>query len=303
MNALRIQKSFRDLRQLVEREEINLIHTDSPRWTFYLGSIGKSLKIPVVYHARVSTPEPALYERRIYYLSTKVIAVSEFAKKRFDRFPKADQKVDVIYNAVDTQRFNLQCDGSRLRSELGIGQEIVIGMAGRITPSKGQKEFLEAAAKVIPDLPNAKFVIIGEENADGYRSELEEMVRQLSLKGFVHLCPFRQDMPATMAALDILVNASHSEGFSRVIIEGMASGRPVIATETGGNSEAVLNDVTGLLVPPKDPDRLAQAILTLGTDEQLRQRMRIAARERAEKLFSVDAQIDKIETLYGRLLG
>ncbi len=302
MNIVEIFKTFKSFKALVKEQEIDLIHTDSPRWTFYLGIIAKSLKIPIVYHARVSTPEPGFYEWIIYSVSTKVIAVSEFAKKRFVGFSKADQKVGVIYNVVDTEKFSPQCNGSNLRGELGINNEVLIGVVGEITPNKGHKEFLQAAAKVTKDYLNVKFVIIGEDK-DGYVPELKQLIEQLSIESYVVLLPARRDMPETIAALDILVNASYMEGFSRVIIEAMASGKAVVATDVGGNLEAVWNGETGILVEPQNPGQLTRAILTLARDEQQRVNMGEAGRKRVEGHFSLDTQIARIEAIYSQLTG
>jgi glycosyltransferase involved in cell wall biosynthesis len=302
LNFIRIARTLKDLKKLVIEQGIDLIHTDSPRWTFYLGIIAGSLKIPLVYHARVATPEPGFYERIIYAISSKVIAVSGFVAKRFGSFPKAGQKVDVIYNAVDTQAFSPQRDGSGLRGELGIGREVLVGLIGQLSPNKGGKEFLQAAAEVAESYRDVRFVIIGDD-AGGYQRELEDLVRQLSLERSVAFCPPRRDMPGTMAALDLLVNASHLEGFSRVIVEAMASGKAVVATRSGGNPEAVLDNVTGILVPVKDPASLAQAILLLAEDEQRRHGMGLAGRKYAQEHFSVDAQIKRIENLYEQLMG
>jgi len=296
-HVIKIVKAFQDLSRLVKEEDVKLIHTDSPRWTFYLGIIARARKMPLIYHVRVSTPEPKLYERWLYFLSAKIIAVSQSARKRFEGFPKADNKVEVIYNAVDTKEFNPACDGLRVRKELGISDELLVGLIGEISSVKGEEEFLRAAAKVVEKSPHVRFIIVGKAD-QSFRDDLGNLIGRLSLKTFVSIYPARQDMPDVMAALDVLVNASRLEGFSRVILEAMASGKAVIATEVGGNPEAVDHNTTGILVPPKNPEGLAAAILELADNPQRRKGMGLAGRKKVEDYFSMDAQIKKIEAVY-----
>ncbi|MDH4258411.1 MAG: glycosyltransferase, partial [Candidatus Aminicenantes bacterium] len=115
---------------------------------------------------------------------------------------------------------------------------------------------------------------------------------------------YREDIPQIMSCLDIAVlpSTSHLEGLSRVIIEAMASGKPVIATDAGGNPEAVEDGKTGILVPPGEPDRLARAILELARDANKRKRMGEAGRKRAEQLFSIEMNVTRIEKIYEEIL-
>jgi glycosyltransferase involved in cell wall biosynthesis len=146
-------------------------------------------------------------------------------------------------------------------------------------------------------------MIVGEGNS-AYREKLEELSKNLGLSGTIVFTGFREDIPRIMNMLDIVVLSSttHLEGLSRVIIEAMASSKPVIATNSGGNPEAVEDGATGLLVPPEDPNRLAKSILILIKDKTKRNQMGEAGRKRAEKLFNIEKNVFRIEKVYEELL-
>ena len=146
-------------------------------------------------------------------------------------------------------------------------------------------------------------MIVGEGNS-AYREKLEELSKNLGLSGTIVFTGFREDIPRIMNMLDIVVlpSTTHLEGLSRVIIEAMASSKPVIATNSGGNPEAVEDGATGLLVPPEDPNKLAESILTLIKDKTKRNQMGEAGRKRAEKLFNIEKNVFRIEKVYEELL-
>lgn len=150
------------------------------------------------------------------------------------------------------------------------------------------------------EFPGLKFLIAGEGKKE-YKNNLIKFANGYRMEKNIIFTGFREDIPEIMKGLDIFVLPSHSEGLSRTILEAMASAKPVIATEVGGNPEAIEDGVTGILVPAKEPDKLAEAILKLVKDREKRERMGVAGRERAEKLFSIEENVRKIEELYQKL--
>jgi glycosyltransferase involved in cell wall biosynthesis len=253
---------------------------------------------------RVSTPEKKSFEKFLFNRAHKVIAVSKAASQRFQEFESAQEKVVIIYNGVDLTEFTPQPPDSQLREEFGIEKDrILVGTLGQLIPGKGQDVFLKAAAQVIKQTPEVKFMIVGDGN-QFYRQKLEDLSKDLGLSGKVVFTGFREDIPRITSLLDISVlpSTTHLEGLSRVIIEAMASSKPVIATNSGGNPEAVEDGITGILVPPEDSHSLAESILDLIKDETKRNRMGEAGRTRAEKLFSIENNISQIEKIYEELL-
>ncbi len=291
-------------KELIKKKNIDLIHTDSPRQAFYTGRAANVTGIPLIWHVRVSTPEKASFEKYLFNQAHKVIAVSEAASQRFEGFPHSQEKVVVIPNGVDLTEFAQKPADKRLKQELDIQEdEILVGTLGQLIPGKGQEILLKAASLVLKHIPQVKFMVVGDGNR-AYRERLEELSKSLGLSGTIVFMGFREDIPRIMNALDIVIlpSTTHLEGLSRVIIEAMASSKPVIATDSGGNPEAVKDEITGFLVPPENPNRLAESILTLIKDKTKRKQMGEAGRKRAEKLFDIEKNVVRIEKVYEELL-
>lgn len=291
------------LRRFIKQKNIDLIHTDSPRQTFFAGIAARLTGKPLIWHVRVSDPEKRLYYKFLSVLASKIIAVSKAVGKRFEGIALKPDKLVVIYNAVDLTEFSPQLAEKKLKEEFETEEDwTLVGTVGQLLPRKGQDIFLKAAVQVSKLSPKVKFIIVGDGN-EAYRKKLDELGKDLAINEKVIFTGSREDIPQIMSSLDIFVLPStYLEGFSRVILEAMASGKPVIATEVGGNSEAVEDGTTGILVPPEDHNRLAEAILELVKNENKRRQMGTAGRRRAEKLFSVGKNVAEIKILYEELL-
>jgi len=134
------------------------------------------------------------------------------------------------------------------------------------------------------------------------RSELEDMIEELGLAENFVLAGFREDIPEVLAALDVLVLSSLREGLPMILLEGMAMARPVVATDIEGISEVVEHNRTGILVPPKDPQALAEGIITLLRDRDKARRMGQAGRKRVEERFSVEEMVRRTQEVYESVL-
>ncbi len=292
------------LKKLIRRKDIHLIHTDSPRQAFYAGLAARLTRTPLVWHARVSTPEKRSFEKFLFNHANKIIAVSDAASQRYRGFERFDEKATVIYNGVDLTEFGPKPIDRKLKQEFKIKEDLIlVGTLGQLIPGKGQEVFLKAAARIFERASKVIFMIVGDGN-HAYRKKLEDLCTDLGLSGNVVFTGFREDIPRIMNTLDIVVlpSTTHLEGFSRVIIEAMASSKPVIATDSGGNPEAIENGTTGILVPAEDSNRLAASILDLVQDEDKRKRMGAAGKQRAERLFSIEKNVSRIEQTYEDLL-
>ena len=291
-------------KELLKKKNIDLIHADSPRQAFYAGRAARVTGTPLIWHVRVSTPEKRSFEKYLFNHAHKVIAVSKAASQRFDGFPLVQEKVVVIPNGVDLTEFVQEQPDRKLKEEFNVEEEeILVGTLGQLIPGKGQEVLLKAASLVSKQLPQVKFMVVGDGNR-AYREKLEELSKKLGLSETIVFTGFREDIPRIMNTLDIVVlpSTTHLEGLSRVIIEAMASSKPVIATNSGENPEAVEDGATGLLVPPEDPNRLAESILILIKDKTKRKQMGEAGRKRAEKLFNIEKNVLRIEKVYEELL-
>lgn len=215
----------------------------------------------------------------------------------------------VVHNAINLDDFSTDVDVSAVRNEFGWNrQESVVGVVGRLDWWKGHDDFLEAMAEVIQWMPDVKGLIVGApENSPlnlEYHQKLQVVTKSLGLEDKVIFTGFRKDIPRLMAAMDVVVLSSSSpEPFGRVVIEGMAAGKPVVATAAGGVLDIVENGVNGLLVPPKDSKAMAAAILRLLSDPQKARQMGQAARRRVKEEFTVQSHVAAIQQVYNLMLG
>lgn len=303
LNFFYIPATVWKLKRFIKQKNIDLIHTDAPRQTFYTGIAARLARKPLIWHVRVSDPDEKFYDKFLFTLANKVIAVSKAVRKRLEEVAPGSNKIVVIYNGVDLTEFGHKPAEKEFKEEFGIeGDCALVGTMGQLHPRKGQDVFLRAAAQVSKLIPNIKFIIVGNRNEE-YRKKLEDLSKDLGIAEKAIFAGFREDIPRIMSSLDIFVLPSTNlEGFSRVILEGMASRKPVIASRVGGNPEAVEDGTTGIIVPPEDPTQLAAAILELVKNEDKRSQMGEAGRKRAENLFSIEKNMAQVEKLYKELL-
>lgn len=202
-------------------------------------------------------------------------------------------RMHVVLNGVDTGFF---VPGGR---ERGGGDELTVGSVGSLTPQKGFESLLDAAAILAGRGVKVRFSVVGE---GPLRPALENRIRESGLEGIVELPGSRRDIRAFLAGLDLLAGSSLYEGLPLYVLEAMSMGLPVVTTDAGGNREAVVDGVTGLLVPPRDPEALAEAIERLAGDASLRSSMGRAARERAVETFSARRMVRETEEIYMSVL-
>ena len=209
-------------------------------------------------------------------------------------------KCGTIYNGVDLDRFHPALSRYRRASVGWNDKHIVFGIVGNFSPSKRHSDFVKAAALIRVRNPDARFVMLGadyglrERNSEPDRSERPSF--EISYRGE------RAAFAAVLAALDIYVCTSSSEGFSNVLLEAMACGKPVIATGVGGNPEAVIDGDTGFVVPVGIPHEIAAAAETLVHDPLRRREMGMRGRRRVEDNFSLQKMTRATEQLYLSLL-
>ena len=215
-------------------------------------------------------------------------------------------KIRVIRNGVDLGRFSDAPDPARVRRELGLPPGTpLVAVVSRLTPLKGLEHLLEAAAILKPTHPDTRFLIIGETapHATDYLEVLKRLAVKHGVADRVLFTGIRSDIPALLAGVDVSVMPSLNEALSHVLLESMAAGAPTVATRVGGTPEALVNEVTGLLVAPGDSPALAAAIGRLLDDRQLAAGLGQAARKLIADRFSVDRMVQSTEQLYMELLA
>ncbi len=248
---------------------------------------------------RLSLLEETFVNPRASRVVTPSEAVSESARR--ERGLDA-RKVVTISNAVDCDLFRPDA-GLRVasRAALGLASEApVTGVVANFLPVKGHEDFLNAARRVADRMPEAFFVLVG----DGVlRRDMERFARDLGIGKKVLFTGTRSDTRELLSAFDLLVSPSHSEGMSNVILEAMSMARPILATSVGGTGELLRHEVTGLLVPPRDPAALAEAMLSLLPDRARAHALGARARKEVEDRFSVKEMVHRYVSLYDELLA
>jgi len=251
------------------------------------------LLVATVRHTE-SGPQMALFQaldslvlHRFRYLTVP----SQGATRELKRWPTLRRRLRVIHHSLaDLPDLQQPSISPPLRSS-----GPVISIVGRLQPVKGHRIFLAAARMVLGVRPDARFWIIGDGEL---RSELEAMASQIGLGGAVCFLGYRKDALQLLRMSDVAVCASHYESFSRFLLEALALERPVVATAVGGIPEIVVDGKTGLLVPPRDPEALAAAVLRLLEDRELAQRLGAAGRGFVNQHYSAQSQASALAALY-----
>lgn len=301
-NIKYIPSTVISLVKLIKKEKIELIHCNE----FWLNPYGvisaRITRIPCITHIRTSLDIKKVKNYLLAH-SDKLITVSNETRRPIEKFPKIFKKTVTIYNGVDTGKFNPNIKSDEVRRELNIASdEIVVGVIGQLYPDKGQKTFIQAASIVLKKYPKTKFLIVGEAKKERYETQLRDVVDELGLQNEIIFTGKRNDIPQILSILDIFALPTLNEGFARVIIEAMACGKPVIATSVGGNSEAVINGITGFIIPMNSPYILAQKIMELTENESLRRKMGAMGRQRVVNNFSLEHYVGDIEKVYNEFL-
>jgi len=213
----------------------------------------------------------------------------------------------VVYNGLDLTEFDAPADRAELRAQWGLndGDEIV-ACVGRLVAWKGQHVLIEALARLAPDRPRLRALIVGDAGSSdqGYAQELKDLARALGVEDRVILTGFRDDIASLLHGVDVLVHTSTlPEPFGRVIIEGMAAGAPVVGANAGAVPEIIQDGVNGLLTPPGDAWALAQAIARILDHPDEAQAMRQAARQAIETRFTTARYVSDVEHVYEVIWG
>lgn len=307
-------KSLLSLYRYLRQEQPEIVHCFMYAPSVYGGIAAKLARIPVLLTNRVNlglfkdaNPWYQLAENFVNRFTDCVIVNSEAVKAGvLHRETIPPERIRLVYNGVDIRTYQPfpanSCERLRLKKrELGIPETApVIGILANLIPYKGHHDFLVAAANVRQRYPDAYFVCIGEDR--GIQPELEHLCDTLGLRDHVIFTGVVLNVSEILPIFDIQVSASHEEGFAHVILEGMACGKPIVATAVGGTPEAIRDKVTGLLVPPKNPEALATAILALLDQPEWAAQLGQHARQHVETHFSVDHMITTLERLYLDLL-
>jgi glycosyltransferase involved in cell wall biosynthesis len=290
--------SIQALRRLIRQHDAQIVHANGTRAMIYGGLAAAIAHCPAVWHVRVADSD-GLLDRALYQLSAKVIVNSDAVGHRFS-WGHPD-RLHRIHNGVDTARFAEQSPSSTQRVALGLRADArVVVSVGRFVSYKGYEDLLHAAAIVHRQDEAVHWLLVGDGEL---RSDLERQAEELGIHEVVHFTGWLDDVREMLALAEVFVLPSHGEHFGRVLIEAMAMGRAVVATDAGGVPEIVRHGETGCLVPPGQPGRLAEAVQQLLANNELCRRFGLAGRRVVEDRFSLQGHADQIQSLYHHLMG
>ena len=297
------------------RRRVDLIHTNSLKSDIYGGVAGRLAGIPVLWHVRDHVnasylpPVVAAGFRALSRLLPRIVVANSESTLR-QLWPHHRAGGEVVYSGVAREIVH---DGYPVGAAHGDGDHPLsvsnrptLALIGRIAEWKGQHVFLRAAARVVRDFPQARFWIIGAPlfGEFEYEKSLHVLAEELEMTARVEFLGFRDDIPALMPQIDVVVHASIlGEPFGQVVIEGMAAGKPLVATDGGALPEIVVPGETGLLVPMGDDLAMAEALRALLSDPIRARAMGEAGRERVARLFTIRHTARKVETVYEKVFA
>ena len=293
--------------KIIKKEEIDIVHTN--------GLI--NLQAPVA----------ALLTRRkvVWYLSSslfpkivvslimpfvnvisdQIVIIAKRLKKYHFRNAKNLTKISIIYECVDVNKFNpidiTESNKDELKKEFNIEpHDQVVGCVGSINPTKGYEYFIQSANLIKKELDSVKFIIVGvrPNSQKHYYQKLRTLISSLELEHDIIFTGARDDVPQILSILDVFVLSSVSEGGPRVTLEAMAMEKPVVSTDVGAVSEQMVDGKSGIIVPPKNPKAMAEAVIYLLEHPEERIKIEEKARERVKKVFSLERCVEEHKKLY-----
>ncbi len=291
----------------VKRKKVDLIHLNNDPLSNMAGVIvSRLLRIPCICHVRDPMTWDSKTIRRLYGSVDFIITVAEWLRGRVIKLGISENMVQTINDGRVLDEFIKPFDDEKIRKSIGLSEsQLSLGIIGLLIPWKGHKVFVDAAQIVENRFPECKIFIVGgaPDNCKEYEEELKKMVVDKGIKNLV-FTGHKDNIPKIMRVLDIIVHTSIlPDPYPNVVIEAMASGKPIVATNIGGPLEMIENNKTGFLVAPNNPSILAEKICELINNRDLRLSMGEEAKKVAFKRNSIEAHVRKVEDVYEMIMN
>jgi glycosyltransferase involved in cell wall biosynthesis len=291
-----------ELRRFLKQQRVQIVQTFFESSDIWAGFVTKNLsKAKLIWSRRdmgiLRGRKHQIAYRMMAGVPDAVFAVSEQVREHCIAVDGIDPtRVQTIYNGLNLSDWDAAAKPAKASGE------VLVTTVGNIRRVKGHDVLVRAAATIAREFPNVSFSVAGEVLEPDYFAELEALVRELGLSGRFQFVGGITDLRKHLSGSDIFVLPSRSEGFSNAIVEAMAASLPVVATNVGGNAEAVTDGVSGFIVPPDDPAQLAAAIARLLSDPAEAKAMGLAGKNLAAEKFTTEAMMRRIVTTYEKLL-
>lgn len=301
--------AVRQLRALVtylRKHKIQVIHTHDFYTNVFGMAAGSLARVPVRIAsmretAGMRTKSQRQAQRLAYKLASHIVGNSKAVRARLMEDGVESDKITVLYNGLDLERLTTKLSRTEVLGRFGLEDSSFVTIIANMRHDvKDYPMFLKAAAMISEKVPAANFLLAGEGELT---DSLKSLAAELGIAGKTHFLGRCEQVAELLSISSVCVLSSKAEGFSNSILEYMAAGRPVVATDVGGAKEAVAEGVTGYLVKSGDAKKMADRIAELLVDEEKIRRFGEAGRRVVESKFSTDSQLRNVEGLYNRLLG
>ncbi len=292
------------LAKVFKERKIDIVHTHNPSVWLYGGIAAKIAGIPLIHTAHTPSDYKVerwgKIERMLSWFTDQVTSVSiSVGEFMIQGEGVSRDKVQVIHNGVKSEDFDVTVDKAQKRAELGLGMsDFAFINVARFFPNKDHSTLLKAFAIVAKKLPEARLLLCGE---GMLKEDLLKETAALGLNDKVKFMGNRRDIAYIHKAIDVFVLSSTKEGLPIVLLEAMAAGVPIVTTDVDGNPEAVAHNETGLVVPSRNPEALAQAMLDMQADPARARSMGEKGKKRVKELFTFEKMVNAYYAIYDRI--
>jgi glycosyltransferase involved in cell wall biosynthesis len=280
--------------RFIDFSQADVLHLHTSHSLLIGGVAGRIKDAPIVFTKRVDFPIKGRFKYN--RLTDKIIAISQAVKDVLIRGGIEEDKITVVHSGIDTKKFDGVQKAEHLFREFNIPKKnLVVGTIAHLTDHKGHIYLLQAIPKILKEIPNCLFLFVGE-------GELKESLigkaRILGIKDRVIFTGFREDIPKILSILDLFVLPSHLEGLCTSLMDALYMQVPIVATTAGGIPEVIDNGRTGLLVPPKDPNALTEAVVKLMKDEDKKTVFAKRGKKKVSEKFTASKMVEGVEKVY-----
>lgn len=309
-DALVVAAALGRLVAILVRERVDVVYTIDRSRAVLLATLAARLtRRRLVFHAHYPYYPSARWSVAVVRSADRVIAISEFIRREYEARGIDPRRIIVVYNGIDAERYAPRSDGAAMRAELGLAaDERLVLLPGRLSRYKGQLELLEALPAILAAEPRVRCVFAGYDspelgdlvvpNAGSVGAVLTLRAAELGLSERVLLTGPTTRMAELQAAADVVAVPSWAEPFGLVVAEAMAARKPIVGAAAGAIPELITDNLSGLLVPPRDPPALAAAIVRLLQNPTLAQRLATEAQHQVRKRFTIARYVREVENLF-----
>ncbi|HEB34896.1 MAG TPA: glycosyltransferase family 1 protein [Candidatus Aminicenantes bacterium] len=313
INIIKDLKAFFDIWRIIKKYNPLIVHTHSSKAGLMGRLAAKLAGTPIIVHTPhghvffgyfgpFKTKLFIIFEKLASRITDKVVALTNREKEDHILFKIAEEdKFSVIYSGIELNALKESSSGEKqnLKKELGIPENsLIVGTAGRLVPVKGPEFLVKASKYIISKYPDTYFMFTGDGTLE---HDLKRKALEMGISDNIIFLGWRDDLAKIISIYDIFVLPSLNEGMGRVLVEAMALGKSIVASNIGGIPDLVIHGKNGFLVPPKNPKELAKYIQILLEDEKKREKMGLAGKEMSLN-FSAENMVEKIAELYEELL-